>query len=238
MKDPKVSRIIYISLVVLLVAAAVVIGLVAAANRAKKPSVTDGPKPPVTDAPSDVTTVSPSTTVEVPATSPSDDTTAPVSPTASELPLPVFSLPAAGKLVKKHDAKVQVFSTTMNDYRVHLGVDIATAAGAPVYAAADGKISKIWKDALMGYCVAVSHDGGAVTVYKNLSDTLPDGIIEGASIKAGRQIASVGDSAMVEVAEEPHLHFEMTVDGIQVDPMEYYSASDVASLSSDTSYES
>ena len=110
----------------------------------------------------------------------------------------------------------------MQDYRVHLGIDIQTSENAPVYAAADGTVSKIWVDTLMGYCVAVKHSGNCVTVYKNLAATLPEGISEGASVRSGQLIATVGNSAMVEVADEPHLHFEMTVSDLAVDPLKYF----------------
>lgn len=136
--------------------------------------------------------------------------------------LPAFSLPVSGTLTNKHDPELQVFSPTMQDYRVHLGVDIQTAENAPVYAAADGTVSKIWVDTLMGYCVAVKHSGNCVTVYKNLSATLPEGIAEGVAVRSGQLIATVGNSAMVEVADEPHLHFEMTVSDLAVDPLEYF----------------
>lgn len=62
--------------------------------------------------------------------------------------LPSFVAPTSGKLVKNHDAEHQVFSDTMNDYRVHLGVDIETADKAPVYAAADGTVAEVWEDPL------------------------------------------------------------------------------------------
>lgn len=238
MKDPKISRAIYISLVLVLIAAAVTVGIVAAAKRSK-------PETPTVDTtgtanrpstPSDSGTNAPDTNTDAPtdSTDTPNDTGA-SAPTAGKVPM--LALPVSGKLIKYHDAKVQVFSETMNDYRVHLGVDIATAASSPVYAAAAGKISKIWKDPMMGYCVAITHSGDAVTIYKNLADTLPSGIAEGVSVKAGQQIASVGESAMLEVAEEPHLHLEMTVGGIQVDPLEYYSKSDLEAMASDTAYE-
>ena len=60
----------------------------------------------------------------------------------------------------------------MNDYRVHLGVDLVTKENAPVYAAADGKVSKIWEDPLMGCCIAIEHAGNYVTIYKNLNTEL------------------------------------------------------------------
>jgi murein DD-endopeptidase MepM/ murein hydrolase activator NlpD len=136
--------------------------------------------------------------------------------------LPSFTLPVSGTLTNKHDPELQVFSPTMQDYRVHLGIDIQTAENAPVYAAADGTVSKIWVDTLMGYCVAVKHSGNCVTVYKNLAANLPEGIAEGTSVRSGQLIATVGNSAMVEVADEPHLHFEMTVSDLAVNPLEYF----------------
>jgi len=237
MKNPKVSRAIYISLVLVLVAVAVVVGITAAANRKEKQPVNDGTNVPSTNPP---TTNQPPVTNEPENTDKPDEnagvnTETPVTPVVGQLP--DFSLPVSGKVTEYHDPKLQVYSDTMNDYRVHLGVDIATAAGSPVYAAADGVVSKIWKDPMMGYSVAISHSGDSVTVYKNLANTLPEGIEEGAKIKAGQQIASVGESAMTEVAEEPHLHFEMTVGGLLVDPLEYYSKTELESLAVDKAYE-
>ena len=151
--------------------------------------------------------------------------------------LPSFSLPVSGTLTNQHDPELQVFSQTMNDYRVHLGIDIATDASAPVYAAADGTVSKVWKDSLMGYCMAIEHSGDCFTIYKNLSETLPEGIAEGTKVRAGQLVASVGESAMVEIADEPHLHFEMTVADLAVDPLEYFDEKSLESLSIDASYE-
>lgn len=230
MKDPKVSRALYITLVVLLVAVAVVVGITAAANRNKRPI--DPPAVTNTDGNSAKVTPAPGTNTEKPSTDQKPSEQTPV-----ESKLPDFSLPASGKVIKYHDAKLQVFSTTMNDYRVHLGVDIATASAAPVYCAADGVVKKVWKDPMMGYTVAVEHSGDAVTYYKNLDETLAKDIKEGAKIKAGAEIGKVGESAMAEIAEEPHLHFEMTVGGKAVDPLEYFTAADRTSLSVDRSYE-
>ena len=72
---------------------------------------------------------------------------------------------------------------------------------------------------MMGWCVAVSHDGEAISFYKNLDKNLGTGIKEGATVKVGQLLGAVGDSAMVEVAQEPHLHFEMKKDGKSLDPL-------------------
>jgi len=151
--------------------------------------------------------------------------------------IPSFILPVSGVLSSTHNPDLQVFSPTMNDYRVHLGVDLVTKENAPVYAAADGTVSKIWVDTKMGYCMAISHSGNCVTVYKNLAEELPAGISEGKSVRSGQLIATVGDSAMVEVGAEPHLHFEMTVADLAVDPLKYFDEASLETIKADTTHE-
>jgi len=148
-----------------------------------------------------------------------------------------FLLPVSGVMQQKHDSALQVFSPTMGDYRVHLGIDIGTVAGASVSAMADGTVTQVWEDVLMGQCVAVKHGGDAYTVYKNLSPELPETTVVGASVKAGDVIGTVGESAMVEDAEEPHLHLEMTVNGLQVNPLDYLDEEAKATLNEDVNYE-
>jgi phosphoglycolate phosphatase len=117
------------------------------------------------------------------------------------------------------------------------GVDIQTAEGAPVYAAADGKVTKVWDDALMGRCVAISHEGETYTFYKNLDKTLAENIKEGQTVTAGQQIGTVGNTAISELADEPHLHLEMTVKGLAVDPRDYFSDEAKQSLQQGGNYE-
>ena len=89
----------------------------------------------------------------------------------------------------------------------------------------------------MGQCIAIKHSGDVYTIYKNLSTTLPEQIAVGVAVKAGDVIGSVGETAMVEVAQDPHLHLEMTVGGLQVDPTEYLDEDALATLHEDTNYE-
>lgn len=227
------NRAVVVTFLTLLVAVAIVVAVTISANRSKKPTLD----------PSD-------TTVTMDSVGTSSDPagigqeTLPTyhgqetKPVMNDQPdEPSFELPVSGKLFKDHDATLQVYSATMGDYRVHLGIDIATEAEAPVFAAADGKIEKIWEDALMGTCVAISHDGDILTVYKNLSKDLEGEIAEGASVTCGQQIGIVGDTAILEMADEPHLHFEMTAGGLAVDPMEYFDKDSVDALSKDTAFE-
>lgn len=218
------NRAVYISSIVILLSLAVVLAITATTNRAKKNQTDNTSDLPITD------------NQEAPAPTPDETPTGNV-PNHPAQAVPELTLPTNGKLAKAHDADVQVFSQTLQDYRVHLGIDIATAADAEVFAAADGTVKKIWEDPMMGWSVAISHSGDCVTVYKNLAKDLAGGIAEGSSVRAGQLIGSVGDSAMIEIAEEPHLHMEMTVKGLQVNPLEYFSKAVVATLSEDTAFE-
>lgn len=232
-KNTKISRASLITAVIVVAAVGIVVAVTIASNRARSSKLPEDPSG---------TRPSTESVSEAPLeTTPPADTEGekkPVDTGSSQVEnkLPSFILPVSGALSKKHDPTLQVYSTTMNDYRVHLGVDIVTEANAPVYAAADGTVSKIWKDPLMGYCIAVQHAGDCLTIYKNLAEELPDGMAEGIKVRSGQLLASVGESAMIEVAEEPHLHFEMTVGGLPVDPLEYFSEKALESLSIDASF--
>ena len=150
------NRAAVVTFVVILLALTVVLSVSIATNRAKKKYSVDESDTnglPTTEQQKETEDAIGGGTVEAPT---HQSTEKPVSGEIEEFEL---SLPAQGVIAKGHDTTIQVWSETMGDYRVHLGIDIATEEDAPVYAAADGVISKIWDDALMGRCVAISHDG-------------------------------------------------------------------------------
>ncbi len=205
--------------VILVLTLTIVLSVSIATNRAKKNNIeenTSGENQ--TEKATETEGSISSGTVEAP--SHNETESKPVSGTVEEFEL---SLPAQGVIAKGHDATIQVWSETMGDYRVHLGLDIATAEDAPVYASADGTVEKIWDDALMGRCVAISHGDEIYTFYKNLDATLEAGIEEGAKVTRGQKLGQVGNTAIAELADEPHLHIEMTVNGLATDPRDYFS---------------
>ena len=225
LKHIRVNRAVYLSAIIVLLSISVVLIITAVNNRANKK--------PVDTTPPTVTTSTPTPTV----TTPPPQTGENDQPTLNNT-VPEFALPVMGVLSKKHSVDTQVFAPTLNEYRVHLGIDIATEEAAPVCAMAGGTVAQIWEDPMMGWSIAISHTGDAVTVYKNLSKQFADGIAVGTEVEAGQLLGSVGDTAMIEIAEEPHLHMEMTVKGLQVDPLEYFSKEVLAALTEDTIYES
>jgi murein DD-endopeptidase MepM/ murein hydrolase activator NlpD len=133
----------------------------------------------------------------------------------------IYTKPVKGNVTKEFSSDVLVYSVTMNDYRVHNGIDISASVGNPVSAFCDGEITGIYEDPLMGHTVVVDHGEGLVSVYSNLSSVFPKGIEVGAKVKSGEVIAGVGESALIECADTCHLHFEVMKDNVYVDPNQY-----------------
>lgn len=142
-----------------------------------------------------------------------------VTPPAKDWSKLKVSMPVEGLIVKRHDMVNAVFSVTMNDYRVHQGIDIECDANADVFSCAYGTVKAVGADPFMGYTIVIDHGDGLLSYYKNLSEEPADDIIVGATVYAGQKIGMIGESAIVEIADEPHLHFELELNGKLVDPM-------------------
>ncbi len=132
----------------------------------------------------------------------------------------VFVEPVDGEIQKRFSSGELVYSETMNDYRTHNGIDISAEDGATVVSVADGTVADVRVDPLWGTVVSVDHGDGIVSIYKNLSDTLPEGIESGAFIEEGGVLGAVSSGALVEIGETSHLHLEVMADGVYVDPVE------------------
>lgn len=132
-----------------------------------------------------------------------------------------YKLPVNGNVDKGYEVDLPVFSLTMNDYRAHTGIDIACETGSGVCAAASGVVKEVYNDPMMGMSLTLEHADGIESHYSNLSETLPSDITVGAVVEKGQLIGAVGNTALVEIAQEPHLHFEMTLGGAYVDPLDY-----------------
>lgn len=153
-------------------------------------------------------------------------------PTAVSIDEISFTLPLDGAVIVPCSTSTPIYSITMNDYRTHSGVDIESSVGCNVLSCADGVISDISDDPMMGRCMTVTHAEGIESVYKNLSAESPEGIEVGKTVAAGDIIGVVGETALTECESEPHLHFELKVNSKPIDPCEYLSLS-----SANTEYE-
>jgi len=99
--------------------------------------------------------------------------------------------------------------------QMHEGFDIANHVGTIVIAPADGTVSDIADDVGLGRALVISHGFGIMTYYGHLNKAL---VRIGQNVKRGDKIAEVGMSGKTT---GPHLHYEVRVNGIPVNPMRY-----------------
>ena len=97
----------------------------------------------------------------------------------------------------------------------HTGLDIAAPGGTPIRAAADGTVSFSGYSGGYGYVVKISHGNGIETYYAHCSELY---VSSGEKIEAGDVIAAVGSTGN---STGNHLHFEVVVDGTEIDPQNY-----------------
>ena len=139
----------------------------------------------------------------------------------SSMKAPLFDIVKSNTIAKEFSPDMQIYNQTTSDYRTHSGIDISAEINSPVSAPFAGYISGIYEDAYFGNVVLIVCDNGITMKFCNLSAVLPEGIVEGKRISASTTIGYVGDSMLLEIADAPHLHLEVTVNGEHVDPMIY-----------------
>ena len=227
LSDKTVTNLLYVLAIIVIVSViTVTVAAFASRSNVKKPITTTTTSPVRTT--STTTGKKPTTTTTTTTKKPQDPpkvTTQqgennPPDTDVSNDPIEIM-MPVDGQFGKGHDTESLSYSMTMNDYRTHAGIDISAAEGSPVIAGQDGVVKALYKDWLMGQCIEIDHGNGIVSIYKNLSEELPEGIVEGAKVKQGDTLGAVGSTAIIEQADEPHLHFELEIEGTSVDPLEY-----------------
>lgn len=141
--------------------------------------------------------------------------TAPVNPATLSQPIPgmqsssAFLWPAAGPVSSPFGPRP---NPTGPGYDFHPGIDIAAESGAPIHAAAAGRVVQVGPDGGYGNVVVIDHGNGITTTYGHCSQTFAT---VGEAVSAGDEIAAVGSTGH---STGPHLHFEVRVGDKPVDP--------------------
>ncbi|MCG6908168.1 MAG: peptidoglycan DD-metalloendopeptidase family protein [Desulfobacteraceae bacterium] len=97
----------------------------------------------------------------------------------------------------------------------HKGVDIAAKNRSPVVATADGVVTFSGAKAAYGKTIVIDHGHGIVTSYAHLSKTL---VKAGRHVKRGDTVGLVGSTGR---STGPHLHYEVRLNGMPVNPQKY-----------------
>ncbi len=131
-----------------------------------------------------------------------------------------FQAPVVGEITKDFAMETLVYSETLDEWCTHSGIDIKADKAAVVIASESGKVESIKNDPRYGLTVIISHGNGFKTMYSNLLTA--EFVKEGEEVEKGQTIATVGETASFEIADDTHLHFEMYKDGEAVNPTIYF----------------
>ena len=130
-----------------------------------------------------------------------------------------FAKPVDGEIVKDYAKDNLLYSNTLDEWTTHTGIDIKADKGTVVKAAEAGTIKSIKNDPRYGLTIVIEHNDTYQTVYSNLLSS--EFVVEGEKVEKGQSIGTVGNTAPFEIADEPHLHFEILKDSLQEDPINY-----------------
>jgi len=120
--------------------------------------------------------------------------------------------PVRGMLASVFGVRISPFTDTPV---FHHGLDIVARAGMPVTSSASGVVVKSGYEALFGNMVVVDHGAGYRSVYAHLNSC---SVEEGAFVNRGEEVGKVGSTGR---STGPHLHYEVRVNGLPVNPARF-----------------
>jgi murein DD-endopeptidase MepM/ murein hydrolase activator NlpD len=120
--------------------------------------------------------------------------------------------PVMGRLTSSFGERLDPFN---GEGAFHAGLDIAAAYGTPVHAPADGVVAKAGPASGYGRELILDHGSGITTIYGHLSAFA---VVAGQIVKQGQVIGYIGSAGR---STGPHLHYEVRVNNIPVNPHKY-----------------
>ena len=130
-----------------------------------------------------------------------------------------FIYPIEGEVIKEFAKESLIYSERLEEWVTHTGIDIKAERATVVKSVADGTVKSIKNDPRFGLTVTIEHSDGYTSSYSSLLTA--EFVKEGEKVTQGQTIGTVGNSAVFEVAQDNHLHFELLKDGSNINPEMY-----------------
>lgn len=127
-----------------------------------------------------------------------------------------------GEVIGEFSNGELVKSETLGVWRTHDGIDIAAPLGTEVLSMMQGTVDDVVNDPLWGVCVIINHGDGVYGHYCGLDSAVK--VTKGQAVEAGDIIGTVGETADIESALQPHLHFGVQKNDEWVDPLSIINA--------------
>lgn len=128
---------------------------------------------------------------------------------------PFLQMPGTERRASFAEERTYRYHGRLVDRQTHLGLDLASVAGAPVPAANAGTVAFASWLGIYGNTVVIDHGYGLASLYGHLSSL---NVAQGATVRSGQTLGTSGASGL---AGGDHLHFEILVQGRSVDPIEW-----------------
>lgn len=121
--------------------------------------------------------------------------------------------PELSLLTTSYGMRIHPFYKTLTS---HQGVDYAIPEGSRVFATADGKVKEVRRSSTQGQTIIIDHGNGYETSYSHLQRI---SVVRNQQVRRGDIIALSGDTGL---SLAPHLHYEVRLNGMRVDPIHYF----------------
>ncbi len=125
-----------------------------------------------------------------------------------------WPVPTSGYITDYFEVRVHPIRGTMEQ---HWGLDIGAGTGEAIVATESGTIVLAGENGGYGECIIIDHGNGITSLYAHMSEYAA---WEGQYVEKGQVIGYVGSTGL---STGPHLHFEIRVDGVHQDPLNYVS---------------
>lgn len=136
----------------------------------------------------------------------------------TKVDLTTMKNPLLGELLRKFTMEDLVYYEAIGEWRVHSGIDIKPTNSLIVEAAMSGKVESVKSSEITGTEVVIDHGNNTKTLYNNLVNAK---VKVGQEVGKGEEIGNIGKVVSIEAKDGAHLHFELVVDGKNVDPLDY-----------------
>lgn len=120
---------------------------------------------------------------------------------------------------KDYNADELQYNDTLKQWEIHKAVDLVSQDVANVVAVGSGTVTNLYTNRLEGTVIEISHNNGLVSIYKSLDSNVK--VKLGDYVKQGQIIGSTSSTMAREQSSGSHLHFEMKLNNVYVNPNEY-----------------
>ncbi len=128
-----------------------------------------------------------------------------------------FVLPYHGEIIKSFSDTELIYSKTMDDWRIHCGLDIKVATNSEIVCMFSGKVCDIIKDDIYGTTIVIDHKD-AVVKYCNID--VYDKFKIGTDVTGGEPLGIVLTNPMCEAADALHIHIEAYKNNVVINPLD------------------